>query len=53
MLVLVNFQDKLVQYKLGNKVYEINKGLARIFEVNWRYVIYTKRGWKVWMRKKE
>ena len=39
-------------WMLVNGVYRINKGPARIFEVNWRYVICTGREQKVQMKKK-
>jgi len=37
---------------LGDRVYGINKGPARISKVNWRCMIYTGRDWEVQMRKR-
>ena len=33
------------------KVHKVSKDLVRTSKVEWRDVIYTRRGQKVWMRK--
>jgi len=50
MVVLVNFQNKLIQCKLLvyilsilNRVHEVWQGLARTSEEEWREFIYTRR----------
>jgi len=32
---------------LENGVHGINKGPTRIYEIKWKGVIYTRRGWEV------
>jgi len=35
------------------EVHGVSKDLVRISKAEWRYEIYTERGWKVQMREKE
>jgi len=35
------------------KVYRVSKGSVKTSEMEWRYVIYTRRGWGMQMREKK
>ena len=37
---------------LGDRGHGINESPVKISEINWRYIIYTKGGWEVQIKKK-
>jgi len=36
----------------GMEIHRVSKGLVRISEIEWRQIIYTRRGQRVYMREK-